>query len=64
MALTVAKEELHRLIESLPDEPTWEEVRYLLYVRAQIEEGRRSAREEPTASTEELLAEFGLSLDE
>lgn len=64
MAQTVAKEELHRLIDSLPEDPTWDEVRYLLHVRAEIEEGRRSAREEPPVTTEELLAEYGLTLDE
>ena len=64
MSQTVAKEELHRLIDSLPDEPTWDEVRYVVFVRTQIEEGQRSAREEATLTTEELLAEFGLTPDE
>lgn len=64
MAQPVAKEELHRLIDTLPDEPTWEDVQYLVYVRAQVDEGRRSAREEPTVTTEELLAEYGLTLNE
>ncbi|MEO8541448.1 MAG: hypothetical protein ABI577_17020 [bacterium] len=59
MAEPVTKDELHRLIDSLPEGATWDDIKYIVYVRAEIEDGRRSAREEPTFSTEEVLEEFG-----
>lgn len=59
MAATV-KEEAHKLIESLPDDATWGDFKYAIYVREKIERGLRSAREEPLLTTEEVFAEFHL----
>jgi hypothetical protein len=33
------KEEAHRLIDSLPDDATWEDVMYRLYVHEAVEQG-------------------------
>lgn len=60
MAQTVAKEELHRLIDTLPDEPTWEDVKYLVYFRAQVDAGRESAQKGSTTTTNEIRAKYGL----
>lgn len=60
MAQPILKEELLRLVESLPEDATWEDLKYLVYVREQVEAGRRSAREEPTVTTEEVRARLGL----
>ena len=60
MAQPIVKEELLRLVESLPEDATWEDLKYLVYVREKIEAGRRSAREEPLLTTEEVFAEFEL----
>lgn len=57
--LTV-KEEVIRLVRGLPDDATWEDVEYLVYVRKAIADGRRSAREEPTFTVNEVRARFGL----
>jgi len=38
------KEEARRLDEQLPDDATWEDLMYEIYVRQSIEEGRRQAR--------------------
>ena len=35
------KEEVRRMIESLPDDATWEDVQYFIYVRERIERDRR-----------------------
>ena len=59
MATTV-KDEAHKLIESLPDDATWEDFKYAMYVREKIERGVKSAREEPLLTTEEVFAEFHL----
>lgn len=40
-----AKEEIRRTIETLPDNVTWEEVQYSIYVRERIERGRPEAAE-------------------
>ena len=58
MALPLVKEELRRIADSLPDGATWEDVKYLMYARTEVEEGRRSAREEPVLTTEEAFEEF------
>jgi hypothetical protein len=39
--MPTAKEEIRRLIETLPDDATWEDVQYSIYVRERIERGRR-----------------------
>jgi len=37
------KDEIRRMIESLPDDATWEDVQYSIYVRQRIERGRSEA---------------------
>ncbi|MBN2498363.1 MAG: hypothetical protein JXR96_27480 [Deltaproteobacteria bacterium] len=44
-------------ISRLPDSTDMEEIMYRLYVIGKIRKGQQSAREEPTASGEELLKE-------
>jgi len=41
--MATVKEEVKRMIESLPDDATWEDVQYSIYVRERIERGRREA---------------------
>jgi len=41
--MATVKEEVRRMIESLPDDATWEDVQYSIYVRERIERGRREA---------------------
>ena len=60
MAQPLVKANVHRLIDSLPDEATMEDLRYLLYVRSEIEKGRRSAREGIGASVNEVRWKYGL----
>ncbi|MGE3074009.1 MAG: hypothetical protein AB7N24_12190 [Dehalococcoidia bacterium] len=60
MAQPLVKEELHRLIDSLPEGATLEDLRYALYVREQIEAGMRSRNEKPLISNDELRARYGL----
>lgn len=60
MAQPLVKEELRRLVENLPDDATWDDVRYAMYIREQVELGRKSAREEPLLSTDEVFAKYRL----
>ena len=47
------KEEVVRLIQSLPDDCTIEEIQYHLYVRQKVESGLAAADEGRTVSQEE-----------
>jgi hypothetical protein len=60
MAQPLVKDELRRLVESLPEDATGDDVRYAMYIREQVELGRKSAREEPLLTTEEVFAEYQL----
>lgn len=60
MAQPLVKEEIHRLIDSLPEDATLGDLRYVLYVREQIEAGRRSRDEKPMLSNNEVRTRFGL----
>lgn len=60
MTQPLVKDELRRLVESLPEDATWDDVRYAMYIREQVELGRKSAREEPTLTNDEIRAKYGL----
>ena len=38
-----AKEEIRKMLDSLPDEATWEDVQYSIYVRERVERGKAEA---------------------
>ncbi len=59
MAATV-KEEAKRLVEELPEEATWNDLMYEIYVRQQIEEGIKAADEGRVLSHEEIRQRFGV----
>jgi len=52
------KKELARLIDRLPDEVTWDDVMYEIYVRQKIEEGLKAADEGRLISHEEVKKRF------
>lgn len=55
------KEEAHRLVDQLPENASWEDLVYRIYVRQSIESGLRdveAGRVEPVA---EIRRSFGLS---
>jgi predicted transcriptional regulator len=52
--MPTAKEEIRRLIETLPDDATWEDVQYSIYVRERIERGRREAAEGKVLEQDEV----------
>lgn len=41
--MATVKEEIRRMVESLPEDATWEDLQYSIYVRERIERGRREA---------------------
>jgi predicted transcriptional regulator len=60
MTPSTVKEEARRLIERLPDEATWEDLQYEIYVRQAIEAGLKDSREGRTVPLDEARRRFGL----
>jgi hypothetical protein len=52
--MATVKEEVRRMIESLPDDATWEDVQYSIYVRERIERGRREAADGKVLDQDEV----------
>ena len=55
------KSEAHRLVELLPDDATWEDLMYEIYVKQAIEAGLRDGEAGRTVDVKEVRARFGLS---
>ena len=49
--MATAKEEIRRMIDTLPDDVTWEDLQYSIYVRERVDRGRREADQENLPST-------------
>lgn len=60
MSATNIKEEARRLIERLPDEGTWKDLQYAIYVHQAIEAGLKDSREGRTVPHDEVRRRFGL----
>jgi predicted transcriptional regulator len=54
------KEEARRLIENLPDDSTWEDLMYQIYVRESIESGLADSEAGRITDVEDVRKEFGL----
>ncbi len=55
------KEEARRLVEALPDDSTWEDLMYQIYVREGIESGLADSEAGRVTDVEKVREEFGLS---
>lgn len=60
MAATKLKEEAHRLVDSLPDEATWEDLMQKIYLRESIEAGLEDSRAGRVVEVAEVRRRFGL----
>ena len=49
-----AKEEIRRMLDTLPDDVSWEDIQYSIYVRERIERGLREADEGKVIDQEEI----------
>ena len=56
--MSTTKEEAMKLIAQLPEEVTWEDIMYRVYVKRKIDEGIKAAEEERTVSHEEVRKLF------
>ncbi|WP_420456467.1 hypothetical protein [Rubrivirga sp.] len=58
---TTIKEEARRIVDALPDEATWEDLMYRLYVREAVEQGMADSDAGRTRPTSDVRARLGLS---
>jgi predicted transcriptional regulator len=56
--MSAVKEAVLELAKGLPDECTWDDVMYQIYVRQKIEAGIKDATEGRVVSHEEVFAEW------
>lgn len=56
--MATPKEAAKQLIDHMPDEATWEEILYELYVKQKIEEGLADIEAGRTIPHEQVKAEF------
>lgn len=62
MPVVRIKEQARDLVEALPDDATWEDLEYQIYVRRNLERGLQSLENgEKTFSSKEVLERFGLN---
>ena len=54
------KEELQDLIKDLPENATWDDLMYKIYVRQAIEAGLEDSEAGRTLNVEEVRSRFGL----
>ncbi|MCG5058797.1 MAG: hypothetical protein KA714_12565 [Limnoraphis sp. WC205] len=52
------KEEAKRLVENLPDNSTWDDLMYEIYVRQAIESGLKDSQAEKVISVEEVRNKY------
>jgi predicted transcriptional regulator len=52
------KQQVQQLADTLPEDATWEQVRYEVHVREQIEEGERAIAEGRTLRHDEVKKRF------
>ena len=60
MAETNIKQQARELVESLPDNATWEDLMYTIYVREAIDAGIRDADDGRLVDVADIRAEYGL----
>ena len=54
------KNEARRLVESLPEDVTWDELMHQIYVRQSIEAGLADSEAEKTVDVKAVREKFGL----
>jgi len=61
MPITSVKEEARRLVEKLPENSTWDDLMYEIYVRQAIESGLADSEDGRTVDVDQLRAQLGLT---
>ena len=53
------KEEARRIIDTLPDDTSWDDIMYQIRLRQKVERGLKDIEQGRTVSVEELEAKYG-----
>jgi len=61
MSVQNVKEEAKRLVENLPEDVTWDDLMYQIYVRQAIEAGLADSDAGRVVDVEEVRKQFGLT---
>lgn len=56
--MSTVKEQIHKLAEALPDDATWDQAMYELYVRQKLAEGEQDIAEGRVDPHEEVKKRF------
>ncbi|MDZ8051744.1 MAG: hypothetical protein RMX68_028020 [Aulosira sp. ZfuVER01] len=54
------KQEAHKLIDRLPENSTWDDLMYQIYVRQTVEAGFEDSKASNVISVQEVRKKFGL----
>lgn len=57
---SILREQVHELADELPEDATWDDVMYAVYLRRKIERGLADVEAGRTYSMDEIKKEFGL----
>ena len=60
MTVTTVRDEARRLVEQLPDDATWDDILYQIYVRQSVEAGLEDCRAGRLVPTSEVRRRLGL----
>jgi predicted transcriptional regulator len=60
MSAQNVKEEARRLVENLPEDVTWDDLMYRIYVRQAIEAGLADSEADRVVEVEDVRNRFGL----
>ena len=60
MQTTGIKEEARRMVDKLPEESTWDDLMYEIYVRQVVEAGLEDSKAGRTTDVGEVCKKFGL----
>ena len=60
MPTTSIRDEAHRIVDQLPDDATWDDLLYQIYVRQSVEAGLEDCRADRLVPLDELKRRLGL----
>lgn len=60
MKKTIDKQQAHSMIDQLPEDATWDDLMYQIYVRESIEKGLEDAEAGKLTSVQDVRKEYGL----
>lgn len=60
ICMNAVKDEAAKLVAALPDDATWDDLMYEIYVRQAIEAGVQDSEAGDVSSVEDVRREFGL----